>query len=245
MKIRVLDDSQSAVRYAAAEIAQAARNAIRECGQFSLALSGGSALPAFSGLAEQDIPWAKVHIFQVDERIVPMESPARSFAKLREILFSRVPLPEGNVHPMPVETDNLDAAIARYEATLSETLGTPPVLDLVHLGLGPDGHTASLIPGDPDLEVSASDVAVSGLYEGTQRMTLTYPILNRARAILWLVLGEGKAKILQRLMAGDTNIPAGRIERSRAIVFSDKAAASSLKATLTHPPVRSSDVGGD
>lgn len=226
MKIRVLDDGQSAASYAATEIAEAARNAVRERGFASLALSGGSSpLPMFSALAEQSIPWAKVHIFQVDERIVPMESPERSFARLRDILLSRVPMPEGNVHPMPVEADDLGAAAARYEIKLSETLGSPPVLDLVHLGLGSDGHTASLVPGDPDLAISACDVAVSGIYEGTRRMTLTYPMLNRARAVLWLAVGEAKAKILQRLAAGDIGIPAGRIERSRATIIADKEAA--------------------
>jgi len=229
MKIVVLENSQTAAHYAATEIAEAARNTVRERGLFSLALSGGNSPgPMFSALAEQDIPWAKAHIFQADERIVPMESPDRSFAKLRDILLSRVPIPEGNVHPMPVETDDLEAAAAGYGITLSETLGTPPVLDLVHLGLGADGHTASLIPGDRALAIARRNVAVSGPYERTRRMTLTYPILNRARAILWLVLGTDKAQILQRLIEGDTKIPAGLIERSRATIVADKEAAALL-----------------
>jgi 6-phosphogluconolactonase/glucosamine-6-phosphate isomerase/deaminase len=126
---------------------------------------------------------------------------------------------------MPVEAANLEAAAAEYAVTLRDLAGTPPVLDLVHLGLGPDGHTASLVPGDPVLGVTTADVAVTGAYQGRRRMTLTYPALDRARSVLWLVTGADKTEMLRRLRDGDPTIPAGRVRSDRATVLADAAAA--------------------
>ena len=139
---------------------------------------------------------------------------------------------------MPVEAADLKAASAQYANTLEAIAGSPPVLDLVHLGLGPDGHTASLIPGDPVLEVNEEDVGVTGIYQGRQRMTLTYPIINRARAVMWLVTGDEKAGILGRLLVGDVSIPAGRVRADRATVLGDRAAtspAARITAFMTPP----------
>jgi 6-phosphogluconolactonase len=130
---------------------------------------------------------------------------------------------------MPVEAPDLPAAAARYAATLQEIAGSPPVLDLVHLGLGPDGHTASLVPGDPVLDVTDADVALTGVYQGRRRMTLTYPIINRSRRILWLVTGAEKAGMLTRLSGGDPSIPAGRVRQDQALVVADRAAAGQLE----------------
>jgi 6-phosphogluconolactonase len=148
---------------------------------------------------------------------------------LRESLLQHCPLRPDQIYAMPVDSANLVSAATEYAATLRNIAGSPAVLDLVHLGLGPDGHTASLIPGDPVLDVIDADVAVTGVYQGRQRMTLTYPILNRSRRILWLVTGAEKVSMLQRLMQADRSIPAGRVQQQNAIVLVDRGAARKLK----------------
>jgi 6-phosphogluconolactonase len=148
---------------------------------------------------------------------------------LQESLLEHAPLPPEQIYAMPVESVDLESAAKQYAATLAKIAGSPPVLDLVHLGLGPDGHTASLVPGDAVLEVNDADVAVTGIYQGRRRMTLTYPIINRARRVLWLVTGSEKAGMLTRLREGDPSIPAGRVNQERALVLADRAAAGQLK----------------
>jgi 6-phosphogluconolactonase len=179
-------------------------------------------------LSGEDVPWQNVYMAQVDERVAPAGDPDRNLTHLRESL--QAPLRSEQILAMPVESPDLEAAAARYAATLREVAGSPSVLDLVHLGLGPDGHTASLVPGDPVLEVTAADVALTGIYQGRRRMTLTYPIINRSRRILWLVTGSEKVEMLGRLRQGDTSIPAGRVRQDQAVVFADKAAAGQLAA---------------
>jgi 6-phosphogluconolactonase len=129
---------------------------------------------------------------------------------------------------MPVEAADLDRAVEQYARTLRDVAGDPAVLDLVHLGLGPDGHTASLVPGDPVLDIADADVATSGPYQGRRRMTLTFPLINRSRRILWLVTGSEKAAMLVRLRDGDRAIPASRVRRDRALVLADRVAAQQL-----------------
>ena len=156
--------------------------------------------------------------------------PHRNLTHLRESLLDHSPIPPEQIHAMPVESPDLDAAAREYASTLAQIAGSPPTLDLVHLGLGPDGHTASLVPGDPVLNVTAADVAVTGVYQGRRRMTLTYPSINRARRILWLATGSEKVDPLLRLRRGDLTIPAGRISRLRSVIFADRAAVGDVAA---------------
>jgi 6-phosphogluconolactonase len=226
MKLKAFANADSVAREAAAIVAAEARAAITARGSFVMAVSGGhTPWLMLRALAGEDVPWEGVHVVQVDERVAPAGDTDRNLTHLRESLLAKGSLRPQQIHAMPVEAPDLDSAAARYAATLQEIAGSPPVLDLVHLGLGPDGHTASLVPGDPVLQVTDADVALTGVYQGRRRMTLTYPILNRSRRVLWLVTGKDKAEMVGRLYAGDTSIPAGRVQRERALILADRAAA--------------------
>src|SRR5215472_11380313 len=232
MKIEVLADDESVAREAAAVIAAEARGAVAERGAFVMAVSGGrTPWMMLRALSNQDVPWDKLHMVQVDERVAPAGHPDRNLTHLGDTLLKHAPLPADRIHAMPVVASDLEAGAAQYSMTLQKVAGSPPVLDLVHLGLGPDGHTASLVPGDPVLDVTEADVAVTGVYQGRRRMTLTYPILNRARRIVWLITGSEKVAALARLREGDVTIPAGRIQRDNALVLADQAAAGQRDST--------------
>jgi len=229
MIIEVLADAGAVAQRAAALIAADARAAVAARGRFVMAVSGGRTPWAMlQALAQEDIPWPGVQVMQVDERVAPAGDPDRNLTHLEQSLLAHAPLSPAQVHAMPVEAADLDAAAAAYARTLREHAGSPPVLDLIHLGLGPDGHTASLVPGDAVLDDSTHDVALAGPYQGRRRMSLTYPTLDRARRILWLVTGEDKAGMLARLCAGDRSIPAGRVRQDHALLLADAAAASAL-----------------
>ena len=226
MKIEIFRDADAVAQKAAEIIATESRAAVKARGRFIVAVSGGhTPWQMLRALAEEEVPWKDVHVVQVDERVAPAGDPDRNLTHLRESLLQHAPLRSEQIHAMPVESPDLDAAAKRYAETLQKIAGSPPVLDLVHLGLGPDGHTASLVPGDPVLDVTDADVALTGVYQQKRRMTLTYPILNRARRILWLVTGKDKVTALARLHEGDVSIPAGRIQRDSALVLADEAAA--------------------
>jgi len=228
MKTEILPDADAAARKAAELIAAEARSAVAERGRFVMAVSGGHApWQMLRVLANEKVPWESVHVVQVDERVAPVGDPDRNLTHLRESLLDHAPLRPEQIHAMPVEEPDLEAAAKRYAITLQEIAGSVPVLDLAHLGLGPDGHTASLVPGDPVLNVTDANVAVTGVYQGRRRMTLTYPMLNRSRRILWLVTGSDKVDALARLRNGDPSIPAGRIQQDQAMVLAERAAAGS------------------
>jgi 6-phosphogluconolactonase len=178
--------------------------------------------------ARHDVPWDRLHIFQVDERVAPAGHADRNLTHLSESLLLSGQLAPEQIHAMPVEAADLAGAAELYTGVLQEFAGTPPTLDLVHLGLGPDGHTASLVPGDSVLDITNADVATTGVYQGRRRMTLTYSIINRARRILWVVTGQEKAAALRRMRDGDPAIPAGRVTQTHAEVIADRAAASML-----------------
>jgi 6-phosphogluconolactonase len=229
VRIEALADPDAVARTAAAFTAGEARAAVAARGRFIMAVSGGrTPWTMLRALADQPLPWVDVHVVQVDERVAPAGHPDRNLTHLRESLLAHCPLRPEQVHAMPVESEDLEAASEQYATMLKEIAGTPPVLDLVHLGLGPDGHTASLVPGDPALDVTDADVAVTGVYQGRRRMTLTYPVLNRARRIIWLVTGREKAEMLARLNDSDRAIPAGRVRQQAAVVLADQEAAAAL-----------------
>lgn len=233
LRLEVLEDEEAVAQRGAEEIAGAARNAFRARGRFSFAVSGGrTPWRMLAWLAETpDVPWRATHVFQVDERVAPDGDPARNWTPLEDALLSYAPLPRGHAHPMGVgecrDDGDLTAAAAAYARALEAVCGRPPVLDLVHLGLGADGHTASLVPGDPVLEARDTDVAFTAEpYQGHRRVTLTFPALARARRILWVVTGAEKRDPLARLLAGDTSIPASRVRGDAALVLADRAAAA-------------------
>lgn len=226
MTIDVLPDAEAVARRAAALVAAEARTAVTLRGRFVMAVSGGrTPWQMLRALADEDVPWVGVHLVQADERVAPAGDPDRNLTHIAASLLDEAPLRPEQIHAMPVEDADLDAAASRYAAALAALAGTPPVLDLAHLGLGADGHTASLVPEDPVLSITDVDVAATRPYQGRRRMTLTYPLLNRARRILWLATGAEKAPMLVRLRLGDRSIPAGRVRQEQAVILADRAAA--------------------
>lgn len=231
MNIEVLPDADAVARRAAGFIADAARTAVSARGRFVFAVSGGrTPWLMLRALAREEVPWQAVEIVQVDERVAPEGHPDRNLTHLRESLRRHALTGSGQIHAMPVEAADLDAAAREYGETLRRLIGPSGRLDLVHLGLGPDGHTASLIPGAPELEIRDAPVAVTGVYQGRRRMTLTFPVLDGARRILWVVTGDDKREMLVRLRDGDAAIPAGRVASGNAVVMADRAAAALLES---------------
>jgi 6-phosphogluconolactonase len=218
-RLEIFDDPKAVHKRGAELIVERARAAVSDHGRCALGVSGGrDPWPMFSQLEDHQLDWTRTEIFQVDERVAPAGSDERNLTHLVESLSIGA---QGSIRPMPVTDDDLDAAADRYADSL------PDALDLTHLGLGPDGHTASLVPADPVLEVTDRRVAVTaGEYEGVRRMTLTYPELHRVRSLLWVITGEEKQEALRKLLARDSSIPAGRLEPGGdSLVLADRAAA--------------------
>lgn len=229
MKKEILATSDAVAARAAQVIASDARAAVAARGRFVMAVSGGrTPWQMLRALANEEMPWAGVHVVQVDERIAPAGDKDRNLTHLRESLLSHAPIPENHIHAMPVENTDLEQACRDYTAVLNSICGDPAVLDLAHLGLGPDGHTASLIPGDPVCEIRDSEVALTGIYQNRRRMTLTYPVLDRSRHVLWVVTGAEKAPMVPRLLAGDATIPAGPVTQTNATLLVDSPAAAEI-----------------
>ena len=226
METEILENADMVAQKAASIIAREARRAMALRGRFILAVSGGKTpWKMLQALTNEDVPWEGIHILQVDERLAPDGHPDRNLTHLHESLIVVLPLLAGRIHAMPVEENDPEAAAASYAHTIREIAGSTAIIDLIHLGLGPDGHTASLVPGDTVLNVTNRDVALTGIYQGRQRLTLTYPIINRARKLLWLVTGGEKKVMLQHLLERDKSIPAGRVSQENAFVLADRDAA--------------------
>ncbi|HSS31783.1 MAG TPA: 6-phosphogluconolactonase [Solirubrobacterales bacterium] len=219
IELEVCEDERAAARRAAELIAADGDAAAAARGAFAFAMSGGRspwAMLAILGELEA-MPWQQTELFQVDERVA---APGDEDRNLTHMVLGLSMDHQTALRPMPVTQRDLDGAAREYESTLPERF------DLVHLGLGPDGHTASLVPGDPVLEVGDRRVALTGTtYQGHQRMTLTYPAIDGAAKILWLVTGPEKREPLAKLLAGDESIPAGRVKNESMIVVADQAAA--------------------
>jgi 6-phosphogluconolactonase len=198
-------------------------------GAATLALSGGrTPQRALERLAALELLWDRLAVFQVDERIAPLGHVDRNRTQASAALAAPLLRHPASFRWMPVEEADLDAAARRYEQALRAAAGSPAVLGTVHLGLGPDGHTASLFPGSPLLEGSSRDVAVTEPYLGRRRMTLTLPLLNRARRILWIVTGADKRAALAGLVAGDASVVGSGVRRVGALVLADADAAAAL-----------------
>ncbi len=213
-RVREIRAGSELVERAAEALAVALDARLREQPRVSLALSGGrTPWPVFRRLADAAIDWGRVDVYQVDERVAPSGDPARNLTGLREALLDHV---TATVYPMPVEEPDLSVAALQYAASL------PPRLSVVHLGLGDDGHTASLVPGDPVLEVADRLVAVTAPYRGHRRMTLTLPALNAAAVVVWVVSEAGKTEMLEKLRAADPRIPAGRVAQAHALLITDE-----------------------
>ncbi len=233
MKTEIFPDATTVAQEAAAFIAAEARAAVTQRGRFIMAVSGGKTPRImFQALAKEEVPWENVHIFQVDERIAPAGSTDRNLVHLKEGLLSNPAVKADQIYGMPVEESDASEAAKKYATLLSSIVGSPLIFDLIHLGIGSDGHTASLIPGDPVLKVIDRDVALTGVYQGHNRMTITYPAINRAKKILWVVTGEEKTTALSHLLNRDACIPGGLLEQQHATLFADRAAAADLDFSL-------------
>ena len=219
---------------AAAHIAARARAAASGHGAFCIALSGGrTPWKMLERLVGLELPWDRIHVFQVDERVAPYGDADRNATKLTAILRASN-LPYANLHLMPVTDEDRGRGCDAYSQVMARHTRDGR-LDLVHLGLGEDGHTASLVPGDRVVDVADRDVAMAGPYQGRLRMTLTRAAIDKAAERMWVVTGASKAEMLARLQAGDATIPAGRITRRNSIVFADDAATHPSGAASDHP----------
>lgn len=214
-QVHVFESVEELAKASAAFVAQLHHDRNSQDDPFTFALSGGkSPWLMLSELSHDAIAWDRTTIYQVDERAVPEDDDLRNLKHIRAALATT----NATIEPMDVANPDLEAGAREYAVRI------PGRFDLIHLGLGPDGHCASLIPNDPVLQVTDRLVAVAGPYQDTMRMTLTYPALARANQLLWLVSGEDKIDALAKLLDGDTSIPAGRVEASASMVMADRAA---------------------
>jgi 6-phosphogluconolactonase len=232
-RLEVTADAETAAVRAAEIVAAELNRAIAARGRATIALSGGrTPLRMFYELATLDLPWERLDVFQVDERVAPAGDVERNRTTIERALAEQVVAHRERFHWMPVEDADLTASAQRYARELAAAVGTAGALDVVHLGIGADGHTASLFPGSPLLGETAADVALAPPHAGRQRMTLTFPALNRARCVVWLVTGGDKKNVLAQLIAADPDLVATRVRRGAARVVADEGAAANCSGRL-------------
>lgn len=229
MRTETYADADAVAQRTAVVIAEAAREGAMRHGRAVLAFSGGSTpAPMLERLGKMDLRWNATHILQVDERVAPDGHEDRNWTMITNSLLAGADIPEALLHPMPVTDDDLDAAAGRYASRLQTVAGVPPVADVVHLGIGADGHTASLVPGDPVLAVRDRWVAIAGPYQGRMRMTMTYPAINAARLLVWQITGAEKAGAVRAGLRG-TGVPASKVRRRDVVVIATDDAAAELR----------------
>jgi len=229
MNVEVVADAEALAQRAVEHIVVAAAQAIDERGQFVWAVSGGSTPRRMLELLGErsDLDWGRTHLFQVDERVAPDGDPDRNATMLANALFAGGAVNKdaiGGLWLMPVTSPDLDQAMLAYAQRMDAVTGSPVVFDLIQLGMGADGHTASLIPADPVLAVDDRDVAMSEEYQGRIRMSLTWPVLDRAKELLWVIGGASKVDAVRQFLDNDPSIPATLPTQARSTVLLDVAA---------------------
>ena len=211
MIVEVLSDLDTLIQRAATLVVAEIHRAITDRGIFTIALSGGSTpKPLYAALAQQPLPWEKIHCFWGDERYVPVDHPDSNQGMTRQIWLNHVPIPPENIHPMPTDSGNPEEDATVHDAHLQAFFQvSPPIFptfDLILLGLGDDGHTASLFPHTDSLTVHDRSITV-GNKDGQPRLTFTVPLINQARSILFLVAGANKQPALRAIFQeGDTEL---------------------------------------
>ena len=225
LKTEIFPSADQVAEKAAAYLEQLIRETLTQKKTFSMAISGGrTPWEMLKTLSKASLPWQRVNLFQVDERVAPDGHADRNLTQLFQAIEGSPLVTRLRIFPMPVTAEDLHAACQEY-AQLIQEITEGERLDLIHLGMGSDGHTASLVPGDGVLEVNDRDVACTEqLYQGRIRMTLTYPLLNSAKRILWIVTGAEKQEMVQRLLKQDSSIPAGSVNQANALLMADQAA---------------------
>jgi 6-phosphogluconolactonase len=232
-RIETLGDPAALARHVAHWMTEAA---LASTADFRVSLSGGSTPKALFTLLASDgflvrFPWTRVHWYWGDERFVPYDHPESNYRMTREAMLSKAPVPPANIHPVPADGSPDDAA-RRYEGTLQAAYGATvldparPLFDITLLGLGPDGHTASLLPGEPVLEERSRWVVAVSHGRPEVRITMTYPVIDSSRRVAFLVTGKEKAAIFKVIRAGDSQVPAARVAPVGELIwFVDRAAA--------------------
>ena len=234
-RIEISPNPATLAHYVAEWMTAAAR---ASTGPFRVSLSGGSTPKTLYGLLASDafrdrFPWERVFWYWGDERFVPYDHPDSNYRMTREAMFSKAPVPPQNIYPVPPD-GTPDEAASRYELTLQEAYGATvldparPFFDITLLGLGPDGHTASLLPGEPVLDDRKRWVAAVSHGRPEVRITMTYPVIESSRHVAFLIAGKEKAAIFGAIRAGGSQVPAARVKPVGDLIwFVDQAAAGS------------------